>query len=282
MSGKNYVFVEDLSSQDIEADVASQRLRLKRSAGTTPLAAADTVLVRQGGNLTEVPASAVGSDFWRTTSGNLLPDGTDDPTEGIIHLGNVAVGQDFAARTKSLPTVAQLNATDTSNIRLTSAGTISGITGGADGKLLVLTNVTGGEVKLANNSPSAVSGTAIKIGDSFDFVMAPNASVMLNYDPVDLCWRTISQTVLGYAPQYLEVQNNASQTITVGANVIFQNQLGGSGDSISMPTASSFLLKAGRKYRVTGAVGIVTVATNGYVGFRWHDGTGFVGSLGLL
>lgn len=61
--GKNYVFAEDLSPQDIEADLASQTLRLRRNAGTTPLAGADKVLVRQGTNLVEVPASDVGSQF---------------------------------------------------------------------------------------------------------------------------------------------------------------------------------------------------------------------------
>lgn len=55
--GKNYVFVDDLSPQDIEADVASQKLRLRRAAGTTPLAVADKVLVRQGNDLVEVPSS---------------------------------------------------------------------------------------------------------------------------------------------------------------------------------------------------------------------------------
>ncbi len=55
--GKNFVFVDDLSPQDIEADVASQKLRLRRVAGTTPLATSDKVLVRQGGDLVEVPSS---------------------------------------------------------------------------------------------------------------------------------------------------------------------------------------------------------------------------------
>ncbi len=55
--GKNYVFVGDLSTQDIEANVASQKLRLRRVAGTTPLATSDKVLVRQGNNLVEVPVS---------------------------------------------------------------------------------------------------------------------------------------------------------------------------------------------------------------------------------
>ena len=55
--GKNFVFVDDLSPHDIEADVASQTIRLRRNAGTTPLAVADKVLVRQGGDLVEVPVS---------------------------------------------------------------------------------------------------------------------------------------------------------------------------------------------------------------------------------
>lgn len=61
--GKNYVFAEDLSPQDIEADVASQTLRLRREAGTTPVRGVDQLLIRQNGELFEVPATAVSSQF---------------------------------------------------------------------------------------------------------------------------------------------------------------------------------------------------------------------------
>jgi hypothetical protein len=49
-------------------------------------------------------------------------------TESVIHPGNVAVGKNVAFRTKSLPTSGQLDATDSSNIRLTSTGVIRGLT----------------------------------------------------------------------------------------------------------------------------------------------------------
>ena len=61
--GKNYVFVGDLSPQDIEADAASQTLRLRREAGTTPVRGVDQLLIRQNGELFEVPATAVSSQF---------------------------------------------------------------------------------------------------------------------------------------------------------------------------------------------------------------------------
>ena len=57
--GKNYVFVDDLSPQDIEADVASQKLRLRRGEGTTPVRGVDQLLVRQDGELFEVTFDSI-------------------------------------------------------------------------------------------------------------------------------------------------------------------------------------------------------------------------------
>ncbi|UJS26268.1 hypothetical protein [Thiothrix winogradskyi] len=220
------------------------------------------------------------ADVWRKQSDNTQA-GAD--SDNIQHAGNVAVKQNLAARTKTLATVAQLDATNTSNIRLTSAGVIEGITGGEDGKLLVLTNVSAGEITLTNGSTSATAETAIKIGDSFNFVMAPNASVTLNYDPVDQCWRSVSQTVLGFAPEYFEAINNVAQTgVVTNTNVVFQSQQGTSGNSITAPTTSSFLLKAGRKYKLTGVIGQATIPTNGFAAFRWHNGTAYFGGMGQL
>ena len=57
MQGIDFLLAEDLSPQDIETDAATQTYRLRRAAGTTPLATSDKVLVRQGGELFEVPVS---------------------------------------------------------------------------------------------------------------------------------------------------------------------------------------------------------------------------------
>ena len=57
--GKNYVFVDDLSPQDIEADVASQTVRLRREAGTTPIQGYDKILVRQNDELFEVAFDSI-------------------------------------------------------------------------------------------------------------------------------------------------------------------------------------------------------------------------------
>lgn len=56
---KNYVFVDELSPQDIEADVASQTVRLRREAGTTPIQGSDKILVRQNDELFEVDFDSI-------------------------------------------------------------------------------------------------------------------------------------------------------------------------------------------------------------------------------
>ena len=202
-------------------------------------------------------------------------------TDAIQHTGNVALKQNVAYRTKALPTVAQLNATNASNILLTTSGTIDGITGGEDGKQLVLTNTSTGEVTLSNDSLTATAGTKIKIGDSFSFVMAPNASVLLNYDPINTCWRSVSQTVLGFAPQWLRAtggaanQTGVSNTVPISFPVVES----ANGSKISHPTPTTFLLRAGAKYRLRA---IVPHSSNGFFGFRWHNGTALVGTAGYV
>jgi len=213
------------------------------------------------------------ADVWRKQSDNTQA-GAD--SDAIQHTGNAAFKQNLAARTKSLATSSQLDATDSSNIRLTSAGVIHGINGGEDGKLLVLTNVSAGEITLTHNSATATAGTKIKIGDNLTFTMPPNASVSLNYDPVDLCWRTVSQTVLGFAPQYMQCTATAAQTgIVFNRNINLTSVSAVSGTDISL-SAPGILLKAGRTYRLRG---YVPLSSNGFLTYRWHNGTAFVGGI---
>ena len=133
------------------------------------------------------------ADVWRKQSGNAQA-GSD--SDAIQHTGNVALKQNLALRVKSLATAAQLNSTNASNIRLTSGGAVQGITGGEDGKQLTLTNVSAANVTLTHDSATATAGTKIRIAGGLNFVLAPDDSIVLYYDPISLLWR-VSQSVLG-------------------------------------------------------------------------------------
>ena len=211
-------------------------------------------------------------------------DGTPATTDSdaIQHTGNVALKQNCAVRSGGdMATAAALDATNKSLIRLTSSGTIAGIAGGEDGKFLTLMNTSAGEVTLENASSSAAAGTKIIIADSYSFVIAPGGTVLLQYDATSLGWRCVSHTVLGFAPQWLRAtggaanQTGVSNTVPISFPVVES----ANGSKISQPTPTTFLLRAGAKYRLRA---IVPHSTNSFFGFRWHNGTALVGTAGYV
>lgn len=52
-------------------------------------------------------------------------------------------------------------------------------------------------------------------------------------------------------------------------------------DGITKNSDTSITLKAGKRYKLTADFGAVMSNINSYVQFQWHDGTSYVGSLGL-
>ena len=205
-------------------------------------------------------------------------------TDAIQHSGNVAMLQNMAVRSGGdMATAAALDATNKSLIRLTSSGTIAGIAGGEDGKFLTLMNTSAGEVTLENASSSAAAGTKIIIADSYNFIVAPGGTVLLQYDATSLGWRCVSHTILGFAPEFMSAINNLAQAgLVANSNINFGLVAKQSGSSITHPDASSFLLKAGRTYRLVAKVGVATIGPGGWFYFQWHNGSAFVGTSGQM
>ncbi|QTR47477.1 hypothetical protein J9253_05960 [Thiothrix litoralis] len=113
-------------------------------------------------------------------------------TDAIHHTGNVAVKQAFAVRSGgNAATSASLNATDKSVIRLTTAGTIGGITGAEDGKYLTLINTSTGTVKLTH--AASASTEKLLLPNDTDMTVTAGSVVDLIYDQTSTAWRCKSQ-----------------------------------------------------------------------------------------
>ena len=69
--------------------------------------------------------------------------------------------------------------------------TITGLTGGADGKFLIIRNVGSFNLVLANESASSVAANRIVTGVGHDLLVPPKAAVFLIYDPTDQRWQVI-------------------------------------------------------------------------------------------
>ena len=201
------------------------------------------------------------ADVWRKQSDNTQA-GAD--SDAIQHTGNVALKQNLALRVKSLATAAQINSTDASNIRLTSGGIVQGIMGGEDGKQLTLTNVSAANITLTHNSATAPAGTKLRIAGGLNFILAPDDSIVLYYDPVSLLWR-VSQSVMG------AIVNNPQLVCALSAlltPVPLLDAFGKMIGRIAEPTEHTF------KFTATTAANLALVLSNGgtYT-VDWGDGS---------
>jgi hypothetical protein len=81
-------------------------------------------------------------------------------------------------------------------IRMTgnsSGSTLTGITGGVAGRWLTLVNITAAAIVLSNNDAGSSAACRFILKAGADFSMGSHTAVQLWHDPVDGCWRQISQ-----------------------------------------------------------------------------------------
>ena len=70
-----------------------------------------------------------------------------------------------------------------------AARNITGITGGADGKMLIIHNVGGFNIVLQDQNAGSLAGNRIITGTGADLTVATNQSVILTYDVTTARWR---------------------------------------------------------------------------------------------
>lgn len=88
-----------------------------------------------------------------------------------------------------------VNAT-TTTLRITpdagGTSTITGLTGGADGRVLLLVNITTDTYTLVNNSGSSSAGNKLILPGNANVTMGAADSIMLWYDSTSSVWRGIN------------------------------------------------------------------------------------------
>jgi len=75
--------------------------------------------------------------------------------------------------------------------RVTNATSITGIDDGADGRVLILVNITGDDITVSNNSTSSTVSNRILTGTDDDITLSQNGALLLSYDSVAGYWRVI-------------------------------------------------------------------------------------------
>jgi len=127
--------------------------------------------------------------FWDITNSRLGL-GTNSPNERLDVSGGRAFRYSNDATTGN---VDALTTTNISSIRFTGGApvTLRGIAGGADGKEVTLTNVTGSTLTISNEHLTPTAANRIITGTAADLSVADGASVLAKYDATTSRWRLI-------------------------------------------------------------------------------------------
>jgi len=109
-------------------------------------------------------------------------------TEDFYWQGDISPSQITADQNDYNPT----NLATSTVLRLTSDATrnITGLQGGADGRIICLLNVGSNDIVLVNESASSTAGNRFTL--AADFTMPPNESILLIYDSTSSRWRCVA------------------------------------------------------------------------------------------
>lgn len=201
-----------------------------------------------------VVTNAKRADMAQTTiSGRALGAGTGVPTDLTAAQASAIIASVDLALTKAL-SLAQTTDTSTGNIdslttanigsiRLTGAApALRGIAGGADGKVLLIMNVSGTTVSVKNQDANPTATNRIITGTAADVTMADGASLLLQYDNTTTRWRVIGGSG-GGSSSPLTTKGDIHTFSTVDARLAV-----GANDSMLVPDSAQ---ATGLKYVTT-------------------------------
>ena len=113
-------------------------------------------------------------------------------TQGFAGLKNF---QQLGLGQTTVSSTGNIDALDTSvraSFRLTGASpTLRGIANGADGKLVIVVNVTGVTVTVKNDDSTPTAANRILTGTGSDLSLADTASILIQYDNTTERWRVV-------------------------------------------------------------------------------------------
>jgi hypothetical protein len=97
-----------------------------------------------------------------------------------------------------------------------SAQTITGIAGGADGRMITLVNAAAQSATIANNSASSLAANRIITGTGSNMTLGSGASISLVYDSGASFWRVVGSTSAVGGGTYVNLQASTPGTADVG------------------------------------------------------------------
>lgn len=142
--------------------------------------------------------TTISANLTVTSAGNVaFQKGTDYSTTGTTNNVNFGTGALF---------------------RLTgaSAQTITGITGGTDGRMVTLVNAATQAATIANNSASSTAANRIITGTGADMTLIAGASISLVYDSGASLWRIVGSTSAVGGGTYVNLQGSTPGSADVG------------------------------------------------------------------
>jgi len=95
-----------------------------------------------------------------------------------------------------------------------SAQTITGIAGGANGRIITLVNAASQAATIANNSGSSSAGNKIITGTGANITVVAGGSISLVYDSGDSVWRVVGAA--GTSDSYIQLQASTPGTAQTG------------------------------------------------------------------
>ena len=138
------------------------------------------------------------------------------------------------------------------------------------------------EVVSNNNQISAFTGATSVTNGTVGYIPAPTAGTQNSYLRGDGNWVQANNGPT--AAQYLQVTNTANITVPAGGQPYpFANILKSTGNSITQPTTTTFLLLAGSTYKCTASIGPATSVVQGVsVTYIWSIASGTFGTTGIM
>jgi len=190
-----------------------------------------------GGGSGGSPSGPASQDLGGTYPGPLvLQSSTTFALTGIISPTTIGADQnDYTPTGLSTANTLRLSAS-------TPGFSITGITGGADGRLLVLTNVGSFPITLTDEGAGSTAANRFSLQDGTDLTLNPEDGCIIRYDSTSSRWRVFGASTISACSRLRVGPADATRPIPAGYFAAFRGGPSGNGVFISAGEAEGDIL----------------------------------------